>query len=211
MARDPQGGDARRVGRWVLDLALLVAVGSVVVVLVSGRWEEAVRFGLVLGAIVTARLAAVPPTFAGAFSVLLLLAMWASVQHWYRAISWFDVVVHFLTPGSIAAVAYYVLVQWRLLPGPRELPTHLRSWAPVLWTTLTGVTIAVGWEFYEWTVEQFSPRGMHVGYTDTVVDLFAGTCGSLVAGLLVHAHSRSRRGLVLPGDGERRTSPAGRA
>ncbi|WP_337060248.1 hypothetical protein [Kineococcus sp. G2] len=211
MTRDPQAGDARRIGRWILDLALLVAAGSIAVMLVSGRWEEAVRFGLVLAAIVAARLAAVPPSFAGAFSVFVLLAMWAGVQHWYRAISWFDVVVHFLTPGSIAAVAYYVLVQWRLMPGPRDVPAHLRSWAPVLWTTLTGVTIAVVWEFYEWTVEQFSPQGMIVGYTDTVVDLLAGLSGSLVAGLLVHAHGRSRRGLVLPGDADRRTPAAARA
>jgi hypothetical protein len=38
---------------------------------------------------------------------------------------------------------------------------------------------------YEWVVEQVSPRGMHVGCTDTVVGLFAGLLGSFVAGLLV--------------------------
>ncbi len=200
MVGDPQAGTARRVGRWTLDVALVVALVSTAVMALSGRWEEAVRFLLVLGAIGAARLAAVPPSFAGGFAVLLLLAMWASVQHWYRSISWFDVVVHFLTPGSVAAVAYYVLVQARLLPRPRDLPARLRSWAPVLWTTVVGVSVAVLWEFYEWVVEQFSPQGMIVGYTDTVVDLFAGLAGSLVAGLLVLAHSRSRAGLVPAGE-----------
>lgn len=46
--------------------------------------------------------------------------------------------------------------------------------------------------------------GMTVGYTDTVVDLFAGTVGSLVAGALVlswgrrHSPDRQRAQLRAP-------------
>lgn len=47
--------------------------------------------------------------------------------------------------------------------------------------TTAGVTAAVVWEFYEWVIEQVNPTGMTVGYTDTVVHLFAGTVGSLAA------------------------------
>ncbi len=87
--------------------------------------------------------------------------------------------------GSLAAVAYFVLVQARLLPAARGTSLHLRSWAPVVWVVVVGASVAVVWEFYEWVIEQVNPAGMSVGYTDTVVDLFAGMLGSLTAGGLV--------------------------
>lgn len=126
-----------------------------------------------------------PTPFAAAFAMFLLLATWASVQHWYRQIPQFDVLVHFLTPGSVAAVAYFVLVRAGLLPGVRSSTPQLRSWAPVVWVVVVGVTAAMFWEFYEWGFEQVAPSSMSVGYTDTVVDLFAGTLGALTAGGLV--------------------------
>jgi hypothetical protein len=52
----------------------------------------------------------------------------------------------------------------------------------VVWVLVVGVTAAVLWEFYEWIIEQIRPAAMRVDYTDTVVDLFAGTLWSLVAG-----------------------------
>lgn len=107
------------------------------------------------------------------------------MQHWYRHITHFDVLVHFLTPGSLAAAAYFVLVAARLLPAARSSQHGLRTWAPVMWVVVVGATAAVLWEFYEWVVEQISPATMSVGYTDTVVDLFAGMLGSLAAGGLV--------------------------
>ena len=50
---------------------------------------------------------------------------------------------------------------------------------------IQGTTAAVVWEYYEWAVEELNPEGMIVGYTDTVIDIFAGMAGSLVAGALV--------------------------
>lgn len=112
------------------------------------------------------------------------------MPHWYRQILPADEVIHVLTPGSLAATAYFFLANLRVLPDARESSRRLRSWTPVLWVTLTGMSAAVLWEFYEWVVEQFSPAGMRVGYTDTVVDLAAGAVGSLIAGFLVHAWAR---------------------
>jgi hypothetical protein len=50
---------------------------------------------------------------------------------------------------------------------------------------VVGVTAAAFWEFYDWEIEQVAPSSLSVGYTDTVVDLFNGTLGSLTAGGLV--------------------------
>lgn len=162
-----------------------MAVASVVWMGVAGSWDAAFRFAVIAVFMLAARAADVPMPFAAAFAVFLLLATWAAVQHWYQQVSQFDVLVHFLTPGSLAAVAYFGLVRARLLPAARSSSLHLRSWAPVVWVIVVGVSAAVVWEFYEWVIEQVNPAGMSVGYTDTVVDLFAGMLGSLTAGGLV--------------------------
>lgn len=181
----------RAAGRAVLYLALAAAIASCVAMVPETNWDGALRFAIVSGLIAGARFARVPTPFAAAFSVLLLFATWAGVAHWYRQVSLLDGVVHFFTPGSLAAVGYYVLVQAALLPDPRR-PSGVRAWAPVLWVALVGSSAAVVWEYYEWVVEQLAPVSVRVGYTDTVVDLFAGMLGSFAAGMLVLAWARHR-------------------
>lgn len=126
-------GHMTRLGRWIFDAAVLVALASGAWMAVDGNWDAVVRFAVIAGFMVAARAADVPPTFAAAFAVLVLLATWAAVQHWYRQVTHFDVLVHYLTPGSLAAVTYFVLVPASLLPTARSSSPYLRSWAPVLW------------------------------------------------------------------------------
>lgn len=186
-------GTYRASGRWIFDLAVLVAVGSAVWLALEGRWDGTFRFAMITCFMLAARGADVPPPFAAAFALFLLLATWSSVQHWYRQIDQFDVVVHVLTPGSLAAVAYFVLVRARLLPPARGAAPALRPWAPTVWVVVVGTTAAVVWEFYERVMEHLSPASMRVGYTDTVIDLAAGMTGSLVAGALVAAWGRRQQ------------------
>jgi hypothetical protein len=174
-----------RVSSGVFLAAVVAAVLSAVAMGVVGRWEAVLRFAVVAGIMLLARRARVPVGFAAAFAVLILLAMWGSVQHWYRAPGEVDSLVHFLTPGSLAAVCYFLLVEARLLPDARDSSLRTRSWAPIVWVATTGTTAAVVWEYYEWAVEQLNPEGMIVGYTDTVIDILAGMAGSVVAGALV--------------------------
>lgn len=185
--------DPKRTARWIFDLAVVAALISSVVMITMGRWEPAIRFGVVALIMLIARFGDVPPSFGGAFAVLLLFATWASVEHWYRQINNFDLLVHFLTPGSLAAVAYFVLARLHLLPPVGKSSGTLSAGAPVVWVTVVGVTAAVLWEFYEWVVEQIAPAGMRVGYTDTIGDLIAGMAGSIVAGLLVTWWGAHRR------------------
>lgn len=182
----------RQVSWWVFFVAVAAAVVSAVGLAWFQRWDGALRFTAITVVLVLTRRAQVPIPFVAAFAVLAQLAMWGSVQHWYRQIPHFDTVVHVVTPGSLAAVSYFLLADARLLPDPWQQETRTRRWAPVVWVALIGVTAAVVWEYYEWVVEQISPAGMHVGYTDTIVDLFAGMCGSLVAGALVLHWTRRR-------------------
>lgn len=123
----------------------------------------------------------------------------------YQQISRLNALVRVLLPGSLTAVAHFLLVHARVFPAtptpsaihpagrpaetPAEVPTGseaaLRQWAPVMWVTTAGVTAAVIWEFYERGFEQINAAGRTVGYTNTIVDLLASLIRSLIAGALV--------------------------
>lgn len=173
-----------KIGGWIFDAAVVVAVASAAYQFLSDQGEPGFRFVILAGIMLVTRWGNVPAPFAAAFAAFMLLATWASVQHWYRSIPWADEVVHLLTPGSLAAAAYFLLAHLRVMPDADESRARLRAWTPIFWVTLVGVFAAVLWEFYEWVVEQVSAQGMHVGYTDTISDLFAGMLGSMAAGAL---------------------------
>ncbi len=56
-----------------------MAVVSAIWLAVAGNWDGVFRFAVVAGFMLAARGADVPPPFAAAFAVFLLLATWASV------------------------------------------------------------------------------------------------------------------------------------
>ncbi|MGB3184253.1 MAG: hypothetical protein WBG36_07345 [Ornithinimicrobium sp.] len=177
--------DTKTMSRWIFRATLIVAIGSLVAMAGLGRWGDIVPFALLIALCVGARSADVPARFAAAFAVFMLLATWGKVGGWYEAIGWFDFAVHFVAPGALAAVAYFVAVQLGLFPDARHLAGTLRPSAVVAWVTANGCFWIIVWEYYEWVVEQFAPEGMIVGYTDTIGDLLAGMIGSAVAGLFV--------------------------
>ncbi len=184
MASDTRASTLRKSGSWIFDLAVVAAVASSAFFFLDDRGEPGVRFIMLALIMLGTRWGNVPTPFAAAFASFMLLATWASAQHWYRDVPWADEVIHVLTPGSLAAAAYFMLAHLCVMPDLNQSREYLRSWTPVFWVTIVGVFAAVLWEFYEWVIEQFNPSGMGVGYTDTVLDLFAGMIGSLVAGLL---------------------------
>lgn len=196
--------------RRLAGAACVVALVSVVASALLVGWEAAFRFGVVATVLLAVRRAQVPPVATAAFGACVLLATWASVLRWYRDVPDFDVLVHVVTPGSTAAAACFVTAAWGLLPplGRRSAPgSEVRAWAPAAWTVALGTTIAVVWELYEWTVSQWAPATMIVGYDDTVGDLLAGMLGSAVAGLAVTRWHRRR---VSGGDPSSRRRPAPR-
>lgn len=172
-------------GRWVFFVALGALAFSGVVLALDQQWGDAARLvGMAIVLLLVSR-AEVPTLFLGLCAVSLLIATWAAVWRWYPAVPFLDEAVHVVAPGSLAAVAYFLLARVRLLPDVREPGGSYRAGAPLLWVGMIGTTTAVLWEYYEWVVEHVSPQGMIVGYTDTVSDLLAGMIGAVVAGFLV--------------------------
>lgn len=170
-----------RVLTLIADVFRAAVLAGAVVALLSDQVEGALRLGLVFLILLAPRLAGLPRPIDLAVSVLLPLATVASLFHWYRSVGWLDWVMHACTTGALAAMGYLLLVRSPLLPA-RE---HQSAGSTVLLTTMTGVTLGVVWEFYEWCAEKVFGIRIGVGYTDTVADLAMDTLGSLAAGLVL--------------------------
>lgn len=175
----------RTAGAWTFFLAVGALTLSGIVQALEGQWGGAFRLVGTAGILLLVSRVRVPMLFLGLCAVSVLVATWAAVWRWYPAVPFLDEAVHVVAPCSMAAVSYFLLARARLLPDVRQPDGPYRTSAPVLWVGMVGTTIAVLWEYYEWLLEQVSPRGLIVGYTDTVGDLLAGTIGAAAAGLLV--------------------------
>ncbi|MEU8844805.1 hypothetical protein AB0C70_00850 [Streptomyces sp. NPDC048564] len=159
-----------------LVLASAVAAG------VASR-EGTLLLALLFLALFVPRLARLPALLDLLVCASLTWATWSQVWHWYRLVGWYDTVVHFVTPGVVAAALHLLLSRYRLLPSPDDV--RLRRAAVPLITTAVGAVVACLWEMYEWLAVDVFDEPIRVGYQDTVVDLAAGMGGSLTAGLML--------------------------
>lgn len=178
-----------RATRTVADVVRVAVLGGVVTAAISDEIEGAIRLTVVLHILLAARLAGIPGPFDLAVSLLLPLASVASILHWYAQLSWLDWIVHCLTTGALAAMAFLVLARVRLLPRPHALS----STATVSVTAMLGVTLGVLWEFYEWFAEVVAHVRIGVGYNDTIADLSMDLTGSLLAGLAILAWGKAKQ------------------
>ena len=172
------------------DVVRLAALASIAAAYLWYGWAEVARFAIVLVGLLVPRLAKVPRPFDLAYCATLLLAAWSGVAGWYAAITGWDLVVHTITTGAVAALAYLVLARMDVvhdLHDTRRLSHHHPS--IVLLTVALGLSAGVLWEFWEWVGNRYLKASIHVGYDDTVADLAADGAGSLLAGLLLVAWS----------------------
>lgn len=145
---------------------------------------EVIGFIVVAIGLMIPRLARLAGPFDAAFGATIILASWSGVVSLYAAITWWDILVHFVTAGSSAAVLFLLLARAEITPGStvsKALPTR----SIVVMTFAFGVTVAVLWEFLEWAGNAFISDGIHVGYIDTLVDIAVGGAGAIIAGILL--------------------------
>lgn len=171
----------RTPAEFLADAVRVLGLVSVVVALIGWQPVDAAVFGLVMIGLVAPRFLGVRPALDAAFGLSLLVAGWSSVLDLYRAISWWDLLVHFFTNGLIAAVLYILLIRVAYVPDPAAGPVPLG--ATVVLTVAVGVAAGVVWEWGEWAGHTFIDTTIFVGYTDTLSDLALGAAGSLTAGL----------------------------
>lgn len=118
-----------------------------------------------------------------AVSVTLMVAAWSNVFDLYTSISWWDIPIHFLLAGELAAVAYLFLARFAIVPQPsaRDFTTA----GAVVLTAALGMALGALWELVEWFGYVFLTDDIHVTYHDTIGDMAAGGLGALCAGWLL--------------------------
>lgn len=171
-------------GQRIGDVFRAAAVFSVGVAAVWFGIAEVVGFIVVAIGLMIPRLARLAGPFDAAFGATIFLASWSSVASLYAAVTWCDIMVHFVTAGSSAAVLFLLLARAEITPGStvgKALPAR----SIVVMTFAFGVTVAVLWEFLEWAGNAFISDGIHVGYIDTLIDIAVGGAGAVLAGMLL--------------------------
>lgn len=148
---------------------------------------------LVLGGLMVPRALGTPGPLDAAYGVGLLVAAWSGVLDVYEDVAWWDVLVHFVVTGLVAAVAYGGTVRLGAALDPAAAASRgQRAGVPVLVTAL-GLGLSVAWEIGEWLGHTYVDPSIYVSEVDTLGDLAAGGAGSLLAGAVLMM-SRPRRG-----------------
>lgn len=160
----------------------LRAVALVAIVVAGIGWGPlaGLSLALVAGGMLVPRLLGLRPSVDIAFGLVLLVSVWSSVLGIYLTTRWWDLPMHFLTNGLLAAVAYVLLVRLRVLADAATLPRPMVS--HIVLTTALGVLLGAIWEIWEWLGHTFIDETIFVGYTDTIGDLVWGTAGAVLAG-----------------------------
>lgn len=168
-----------------LGADVLRAVGTVSVVL------AAIFFDLTDAAIVAFALPGLYfPRFVGMrawadllFAGTVLIAAWSNVFDLYTRISWWDLAVHFVCTGVVAAGAYLVLANLQIVPllrGGRNSRT-----SGVILTLTIGLALSAVWEMVEWLGRAYISDEIYTAYGDTIADMALGGLGSLTAGFAI--------------------------
>jgi hypothetical protein len=176
--RPPSGA-----GEWIADAIRVLGPLSVVAGFVWWAPADAGVLALALFGLVLPRFVGVRPGFDIAFCVTVLVAAWSNVFLLYQTVLGWDLVVHFVFTGMVAAMAYLLLARLELVPPP--LAPGTRRATPILLVTSLGLALSAVWEMLEWIGWRFISEEIYVAYEDSIGDMAAGGLGGILAGLLV--------------------------
>lgn len=168
--------------RPVADAVRVLAAVSVIASVIWFGLPEILGLTVMFLGLLIPRIGKLAGPFDTAFCITIFVATWSGIAGLYKAISWWDLAVHFITAGASAAVLYLILARTDVTPGSSRgdvLPAR----SIVVMTLALGLSAAVVWEFVEWVGNTYITTAIHVGYDDTIGDLAVGGAGALVAGM----------------------------
>ncbi len=171
--------------RWVpADAVRVAGVLSVLLALTFDAVAVALML-LVLGGLVVPRLLRAPGGLDVAYGTGLLVAAWSGILDVYEAVAWWDLAVHLVVTGLVAAVAYLAVVRLGAALHPRDATTRGQRAGVVLLTVGLGLALGVQWEISEWLGHTYLDESIYVSEADTIGDLVADGLGSVLAGLVL--------------------------
>lgn len=170
-------------GAVVADLIRVVGAVSIVVALVWFDLTDAGVLAFTLPALLLPRFLAARSWFDVTCQATLLVAAWSNVFDLYTRIGWWDLLIHFLCTGVVAAMTYLLLAELEIVPGRGK--RHFTVTAAVVITTAFGLALSAIWEMVEWLGHTFISSAIFVAYADTIADMAVGGAGAVCAGLAV--------------------------
>ena len=173
----------RGIAAWTADGVRLLGLLGVVAAFVWWAPGDAGIVSLALVALMIPRFAGVRARFDIAFCVTALVAAWSNVLDAYESVAVWDLVVHCIFTGMLAAMAYVVLARAGIVPVP--LAEGTRPATPVVLVTVLGLALSAVWEMLEWVGRTLIAPDIFVTYQDTIGDMAAGGIGALIAGCIV--------------------------
>lgn len=178
-------------GEWLADAVRLAGVASMVAAGIGWGFVDVMVFALSAIGLVLPRFLGIRPALDASFGVALLVASWSSVLDLYQAWASWDLVVHFVLNGLVAAVAYIVAARAGVVP---TVAGERGPLAPaIVLCACFGTSAGVLWEWGEWAGHRFVDSTIFVAYEDTLGDLAAGAAGSILAGALMRFWSAKSR------------------
>lgn len=164
------------------DALRVVGLFSVVAAALWWQPTDAGILAFALPALLLPRFVGVRPGFDIAFGVTVLVAAWSNVLDLYTSVNGWDLLVHFVATGVVAAMCYLWLARLRVVSDPATPPG---ARAPLVLVPALGLALSALWEMVEWIGYTFISDEIFVEYTDTISDMAIGGVGALLAGILV--------------------------
>jgi hypothetical protein len=170
-----------RPAEWLADGVRALAPVSVVVAAVGWGPQAAGVMALTVPAVLLPRAVAARPWFDILAVSVILVAAWSNVLGLYESVRGWDLVVHAVCTGVLAALAYLVLARSGVVPAPRRPGMARRT--PIVIVIALGLALSALWEILEWVGTLVAPD-IYVAYRDTIGDMAAGGLGTVVAGIV---------------------------
>ncbi len=167
----------RSVTDWLADAVRAIAIVVVLVSLFTLPFTDFAVLSMALPAVMLSRMIGLRSGLDLVTCVTVFVAAGSNVLDLYRAWTGWDLVVHAVCTGVLAAVALVLLDD-----GGVVTPTGRRR-TPIVLATAAGLALSAVWEFVEWVGYRFITDAIFVTYDDTIGDMMAGGFGALVAGV----------------------------
>lgn len=173
----------RGVAEYTADALRVLGVLSVLVAAIWSTPTDAGILALALPALMVPRILGMRAWIDIVVGVTVLVAAASNVFDLYRTVAGWDLVVHFVCTGVIAATGYLVLARCRVVPG-QQSTAFLKRTAIVV-TTILGLAVSALWEMIEWAGRTYVTTEIFVTYQDTIGDMAVGGLGAVAAGMIV--------------------------
>lgn len=181
----------RSIAEYAADAVRVIGILSVLVAAIWSTPTDAGILALALPALMLPRILGMRGGMDFATGGIVLVAAASNVFDLYRTLTGWDLVVHFLCTGAIAATGYLVLSRLGIVAAQGS--SMFRPRIPIVLCTVLGLAASAVWEMIEWAGRTFVTAEIFVTYEDTIGDMAMGGLGALAAGVLVAVTRLERR------------------